>query len=108
MRLPLAFLFFFVPIRACELHKPWDFLDCYTKETSYIGWIYGIMTGLVFISSVIALQMYPRLDFAWKRYTDDLPEYPNPRVNLPQNIVFPEPPRPPSVVSYFKLTGGDD
>lgn len=110
MKTALLFFFMLIPVWAssCQLHKPWNFLDCYTKETNYIGWVYGIMSGLVFVSSVVSLQLYARLSFSWNQYTDDLPEYPNPQDDLPLNIVFPEPPRPPSVVSYFKFTGEDD
>ena len=63
---------------------------------------------LSFVSSVVSLKLYTLINFSWNQYTDDLPEYPHHQDDLPLNIVLPQPPRPPSVVSYFKFAGGDD
>ncbi len=109
MKAALA-IFMLTPMLAtsCKLHVPWTFLDCYTKETDYIGWVYGIMSALVFVSSVVSLKLYTLINFSWNQYTDDLPEYPHHQDDLPLNIVLPQPPRPPSVISYFKFAGEDD
>lgn len=110
----------------CHFHKIIHFLDCY-REPSNVPtvWLYVCTCLFVLVATVLGIKLFTHLRFGWLHATDELPSNPNappflpppppPRAPLPRPqvlipraavlIPLPNPPRPPSVVSYFHLSG---
>ena len=94
-------------LASCHLHRPMQFLSCYTAAPdAHPFWLYAIIFLLVFLSTVLGLKIYACLRIGWIHPREDLPRFPPPAFQLQPP---PEPlPRAPSVISYFNLTGGDE
>lgn len=93
----------------CPFTKPWSFYTCYdVLPDTPIAWLYVATAVLVFVATCIGVKLYFYLKIGWLHPPEDLPRYPLVN-NFQQPLPLPDPlPRPPSVVSYFQLTGGDD
>ncbi|AGT76776.1 E3 RID-beta [Human adenovirus 71] len=107
----------------CKFADIWNFLDCYQEKIDMPSY-YLVIVGIVMVCSCtfFAIMIYPCFDLGWnsvEAFTYTLessslastpPPTPPPRRNQFPMIQYLEepPPRPPSTVSYFHITGGDD
>ncbi|ALE30409.1 RID-beta [Simian adenovirus 16] len=109
------FLLLFLPLTnaKCYFHKPWQFSTCYHEPTEIpSGWLYAVIISVILVSTLIALRIFGCLRYGWIHATEELPLFPTPApppVPQPPLIqliaALPNPPRPPSVISYFQLSG---
>lgn len=107
----------------CKFADIWNFLECYDAKMDMPSY-YLVIVGIVMVCSCtfFAIMIYPCFDLGWnsvEAFTYTLessslastpPPTPPPRRNQFPMIQYLEepPPRPPSTVSYFHITGGDD
>lgn len=106
MKVPLLCLILLHKVLAnCHLHRPTEFLRCYSTETSSF-WLYSIIFILIFFATFLGLQIYGCLHLGWMHPPNNLPRFPG---FLLQPL--PPPPAPvqraPSVISYFHLNSED-
>lgn len=102
----------------CKFADIWNFLDCYDAKMDMPSY-YLVIVGIVMVCSCtfFAIMIYPCFDLGWNSveaftYTlenSSLASTPLHRNQFPLIQYLEEPPpRPPSTVSYFHITGGDD
>jgi hypothetical protein len=106
----------------CKFADMWNFLECYDAKIDMPSY-YLVIVGIVMVCSCtfFAIMIYPCFDLGWnsvEAFTYTLensslastpPPTPPPRNQFPLIQYLEEPPpRPPSTVSYFHITGGDD
>ncbi|BAH84811.1 14.2 kDa protein [Human adenovirus 54] len=103
----------------CKFVELWNFLNCYNATMDMPSY-YLVIVGIVMVCSCtfFAIMIYPCFDLGWNSvgaftYTlqNSSPAFtPPPRRNQFPLIQYLEepPPRPPSTVSYFHITAGDD
>lgn len=107
----------------CNFVELWNFLNCYNAKMD-MPYYYLVIVGIVMVCSCtfFAIIIYPCFNLGWNSiqafaYTLESsslastpPPTPPPRRNQFPMIQYLEepPPQPPSTVSYFHITGGND
>lgn len=106
--LPFFLVFLHYVHANCPLHRPTQFLHCYTviPETPAF-WLYAIIFILVFFSTILGLKMYACLKIGWIHPREDLSRFPLSNFQLQPPPPAPLP-RTPSIISYFNLAGEDE